>query len=136
MSTEIPARERARRAGLVNGARQMILNSYVVEESDDTSLTINWDDFYLQVSFSELHPLMVICFVRRLKPSSIARRKPLLNTLNLNSVFGSHAVNEDIGCYAYRYAQWLDAELHPERFKEILQRSCEEAARGYLQLAA
>ena len=55
--------------------------------------------------------------------------------LNLHSVLGSHAINEDVGCYSYRATHWLDTELTPERFFEILSRCVDEADRGYFNLA-
>jgi len=50
-------------------------------------------------------------------------------------VLGSHAINEDVGCYSYRATHWLDTELTPERFFEILSRCVDEADRGYFNLA-
>lgn len=64
-----------------------------------------------------------------------ARKQQLANELNLHSVLGSHAINEDVGCYSYRATHWLDTELTPERFFEILSRCVDEADRGYFNLA-
>ena len=55
----------------------------------------------------------------------------VLNELNLKSVYGSHAINEQANCYIYRATYWLDAELDRQRFLEILERFSEEAQKGF-----
>jgi len=136
MDIRISAQEKARRKTMAEGARRMIMENLTVEDSDETSLTVNWDGFYLQISFSFLHPLMVIYLAHSLTKPDTAKRKNTLNDLNLKSVLGSHAVNDQVGCYSYRAAQWLDSELTKQRFLEMLERCTEEAARGYAQLAS
>ncbi len=64
------------------------------------------------------------------------RKRQLANELNLHSVLGSHAINDEVGCYSYRATHWLDTDLAPERFFEILNRCVDEADRGYQWLAA
>ena len=44
----------------------MVKQSLAIEEEDDAGLMMMFEDFYLQISFSELHPLMVIYLVRGL----------------------------------------------------------------------
>lgn len=60
----------------------------------------------------------------------------MTNELNLSCVLGSHAINEQVGCYSYRAVHWMDTELTEERFFEILERCTEEADRGYHKLTA
>ena len=109
----------------------MVKQSLTIEEADDTGLMMMFEDFYLQISFSELHPLMVIYLVRYLERKISIHDKDKVNKLNLASVLGGHTVDTDIGCYAYRTTHWLDAPLTRERFFEILYRSLSEAQRGY-----
>jgi len=135
MDINISAQEKTRRKQIAESARMMILKNLKVEDSDETSLAMNWNGFYLQISFSFLHPLMVIYLARALEKPETAKRGHTLNELNLKSVLGSHAVNNQIGCYSYRAAQWLDSELTKQRFMELLERCTEEAARGYAKLA-
>ena len=52
--------ETRRRKSLSDEARNMVKQSLTIEEEDDTGLMMMFEDFYLQISFSELHPLMVI----------------------------------------------------------------------------
>ena len=82
-----------------------------------------------------LHPLLVVCLAKAIRNPDGARKQQLANELNLHSVLGSHAINEDVGCYSYRATHWLDTELTPERFFEILSRCVDEADRGYFNLA-
>ncbi len=120
--------EQDRRQQIANDTRRMIRNSVQVEDEDETSLTAQYNDYYMQISFSPLHPLLVICFARAMTFSGDWKK---LNQLNLSSVLGSHVFNADVGGYSYRATLWLDQVLTPERFFEILNRCMEEAARGY-----
>lgn len=127
----ITKKEQARRAELAAHARQMLLENLPIEYQDGMCLSINISGWYLQVSFSPLHPLMVICLARQIKtPATIAQYLDT-NDINLHSILGCHTINSDTGCYAYRATQWLDAELTHERFMEMLSRCMGEAERGY-----
>lgn len=86
------------------------------------SLSVNLNGWYLQISFSPLHPLMVICLARAIPiPASVAQFLDT-NDMNLHSILGCHTINSDTHCYAYRATQWLDTELTRERFMEMLHR--------------
>jgi hypothetical protein len=135
MDSNISTQEQARRKAIAEHARSMISESLSIEGSDETSLMVNRDGFYLQISFSFLHPLMVIYLAKSMEKPDTPKRRNSLNELNLKSVLGSHAVNDRIGCYSYRASQWLDAELSRQRFFEMLERCTEEAQRGYARLA-
>ena len=107
--------ETRRRKSLSDEARNMVKQSLTIEEEDDTGLMMMFEDFYLQISFSELHPLMVIYLVRYLERKISIHDKDKVNKLNLASVLGGHTVDTGIGCYAYRTTHWLDAPLTRER---------------------
>ncbi len=70
----------------------------------------------------ELHPLMVVCLAKALTQPGTAKQCRIANDLNLRSVLGSHAINDEVGCYSYRATHWLDTELDAKRFYEILDR--------------
>ncbi|MFT3951736.1 MAG: hypothetical protein QM689_07345 [Oscillospiraceae bacterium] len=126
--------EQSHRREIAERVRSMILSAIPVEDQDETSLTADYRNYYLQISFSYLHPLMVFCLARAMHhPDN--KKKQMTNELNLRSVLGSHAINESVGCYSYRATQWLDSELTPERFFEMLDRYVDEADRGYCKLA-
>ena len=113
----------------------MILEQMPVDDQDETSLMLGYKGYYLQISFSVLHPLMVICLARSIQSVGSAKKKKMVNELNLRSVLGSHAINDAVGCYSYRATQWLDTDLTPERYFEILDRIVDEADRAYQKLA-
>lgn len=136
MSYEISKQEQEHRKEIADHARKMILSQMPIEDQDDISLMLAYRDYYMQISFSPLHPLMVICLAKVLGYSGGIKKEQLANELNLHSVLGSHAINEEVGCYSYRAVHWLDAELTPNRFFEILDRCVDEATRGYSQLAS
>ena len=121
--------EQKRRKEIVTRTRQMIKEHIRVEDEDETSLTASYQGYYMQLSFSSLHPLLVICLARAV--SYTEKTSQYINQLNLSSVLGSHVLNSEIGCYSYRATLWLDIILTPERFFEILSRCIEEANRGY-----
>lgn len=127
--------EQQRRREIAVHTREMILTQLTIENEDDTSLMTSYHGYFLQISFSELHPLMVFCLAKALeKPSSIRQRR-MMNELNLGSILGSHAINDEVGCYSYRATHWLDTEMNPQRFYEILDRCIDEADRGFFKLA-
>lgn len=128
--------EQERRKEIVRHIRQILLNEMQVEAADESSIMLNYRGYYLQVSFSELHPLMVFCLAKGLAGPVTPKQYQAVNDLNLRSVLGSHAVNEDVGCYSYRATQWLDTEIDIVRFFEMLDRCVDEAARGFRVLAA
>lgn len=123
--------EQSRRADLVARARTMLREALPIDYEDGMSLSVNLSSWYLQVSFSPLHPLMVICLARAIPiPASVAQFLTT-NDMNLHSILGCHTINSDTHCYAYRATQWLDTELTQERFMEMLHRCMGEAERGY-----
>ena len=132
---ELPKEELVRRKELSDNTRKMIYSLLDVAAEDETSLMTTYRDFYLQISFSELHPLMVFCLAKGLKSPSTAKQKQMTNELNLKSILGSHAINDEVGCYSYRATHWLDEELTPSRFFEILNRCIDEADKGYFKIA-
>lgn len=118
-----------------DNAREMITSTFHIAAQDETSVITSYRGFYLQISFSEMHPLMVFCLAKSLE-ESLGCLKEQMNTLNLKSVLGSHFINDTFSCYTYRATHWLDTELTQARFLEILNRCCDEAARGYHSLTA
>lgn len=123
--------ERQCRREIAEHTREMIISQLSIESQDETSVMTNYRDYYLQISFSELHPLMVFCLAKALTRPSTAKQRQLMNELNLHSILGSHVINDEVGCYSYRATHWLDTELNPCRFYEILDRCVDEADRGF-----
>lgn len=132
---ELTKKEMVRRKELTDSTRKMIRGVLSVVAEDDTSIMTTYRDFYLQISFSELHPLMVFCMAKPLEGKMKALQKAS-NEMNLRSVLGSHSVNEELSCYNYRATHWLDTQMDKDRFFEILDRCVDEAYRGYHQLAS
>ena len=133
---ELSKEEQHRRQEIAAHARRMILEHLAVEDQDETSLTAVYGDYYMQISFSSLHPLIVICLAKAISQPGSPKKQQMVNRLNLNSVLGSHAINQEVGCYSYRTTHWLDTDLTPDRFFEIFNRCADEAARGYAMLKA
>lgn len=103
--------EQVRRTDLAQKARRMILSHMKVEAEDETSLTLDHRGYYMQISFSPLHPLLVVCLAKAIRNPDGARKQQLANELNLHSVLGSHAINEDVGCYSYPVEPGCRAQL-------------------------
>ena len=122
-----------RRRDLANLARKLVKDCMQIEAVEDGAMMTRVQNFFLQISFSELHPLAVFCFARPISElNEEARYK--LNCLNLKSIYGAHAVNDDANCYIYRATFWLDGELNKDRLFEILDRFSEEANKGFLTI--
>ena len=62
---ELSKEEQERRKTIAEHTRSMILNQMSADDQDDTSIMLGYRDYYLQISFSALHPLMVICLANR-----------------------------------------------------------------------
>ena len=135
MINTINSKERSRRRDLAGRARSLIVQTLPVEDADESSLMLGYGGFFLQIAFSELHPLMALYLARALTRPVTTKDVRIVNDLNLKSVLGGHAINTEAGCYSYRAVHWLDAELTKSRFVEILERSAEEAGRAYACLA-
>ena len=132
---ELTQNELVRRKKLSDNTRKLVCSLLDVVAEDESSVMTIYRDFYLQISFSELHPLMVFCLAKQLdgKLSTAGARS---NDMNQRSILGSHSVNEEFGCYNYRATHWLETEMNQKRFFEILDRCVDEAVRGYRQFAS
>ena len=127
--------ERQHRREIAVRTRKMVLAQLTAADEDGTSIMTDYHGYFLQISFSELHPLMVFCLAKALARPGTAKQRQMANELNLRSILGSHAINDEVGCYSYRAAHWLDTEMEPQRFYEILDRCVDEADRGFDKLA-
>lgn len=132
---ELTQNELVRRKKLSDNTRKLVCSLLDVVAEDESSVMTIYRDFYLQISFSELHPLMVFCLAKQLdgKLSTAGARS---NDMNQRSILGSHSVNEEFGCYNYRATHWLETEMNQKRFFEILDRCVDEAIRGYRQFVS
>ena len=132
---ELSKDEMLRRKSLAENTRKMVCNMLEVVAQDESSIITTYRDFFLQISFSDIHPLMVFCLA---KPIEVERDDAVSrsNKVNLTSVLGSHSINEYYNCYHYRATQWLDTEIGQTRFLEILNRCVDEASRGYQKVAS
>lgn len=126
--------EQRRRAALAAQAKHVICESLLIEAADESDLTSSFRGFYLQISFSELHPLVVFCLARKIWDTESPKQFESVNELNLQSVLGTHTINPEVGCYAYRAVHWLDAPLTKDRLFELLDRYQAEALKGYNRL--
>lgn len=132
---DLSSEEMLRRKSLADNTRKMICGILEVMSQDETSIMTTYREFFLQISFSDLHPLMVFCLA---KPIDAAKEDIVSrsNKVNLASVLGSHCVNEHYSCYNYRATHWLETEISQTRFLEILNRCVDEASRGYQKVAS
>ena len=103
---ELTQNELVRRKKLSVNTRKLVCSLLDVVAEDESSVMTIYRDFYLQISFSELHPLMVFCLAKQLdgKLSTAGARS---NDMNQRSILGSHSVNEEFGCYNYSATHWL-----------------------------
>ena len=67
--------EQVRRTDLAQKARRMILSHMKVEAEDETSLTLDHRGYYMQISFSPLHPLLVVCLAKAIRNPDGARKQ-------------------------------------------------------------
>ena len=88
--------EQRKRKEIAEHTRKMILSELEIESQDEISLMAGYRDYYLQISFSELHPLLVFCLAKALEKPSTARQRQMTNELNLHSILGSHAINDEV----------------------------------------
>ena len=122
--------ELQRRQGLTERARMMICKYLGVLTQDEDSVMPVYHDFFVQISFTSVHPLITIFLVRRVNKIHLGMLE-VANKMNLSAVLGSHAVNDTADCYTYRATLWLDTDLSEHRFQEILDRCIDEASRAF-----
>jgi len=132
---QLTSREKSKRKSITEQAKKLVMTTLPIEDKDELSYMCHYKQFYLQVSFSTLHPLMVFCLAQKYTPKNVLSVHKLLNEINLHSMLGSHSLNEQLGCYSFRATHWLEAKLSPTRFIEILDRCSEEALKAYARLA-
>ena len=130
---ELSQTEIDRRRTLTENTRDMIIREMTIREAEADCVLTSYRDFFLQISFSEVHPLMVFSLARAIENSDLSM-VDVCNEMNMNSVLGSHALNDDASCYHYRATHWLECEISKERFFEILDRCVDEAVKGYFRL--
>ena len=88
--------EQMRRKEIADHTRTMVVNLLQVDAEDETSIMCGYRDYYLQISFSELHPLMGTL---NLNTASLNRHRNACNHLNDTlchrskpSVYNSHCL--------------------------------------------
>ena len=128
---ELTRDEIIRRKKLSDTTRKTACNLLDIVAEDDTSIMTVYRDFYLQISFSEVHPLMVFYMAKQLG-NTTSIPEDIFNDMNQRSVLGCHSVNTNIGFYNYRATHWLETDISQTRFFEILDRCVDEAAREFL----
>ena len=67
LNDELGTKEQKKRKEIAAHTRAMILNQLNVHDEDENSIMTDYRNYYLQISFSELHPLMVFCLAKGLK---------------------------------------------------------------------
>ena len=130
---ELSQIEIERRRTLTDNTRDMIIREMSIREAEEDCVITSYRDFFLQISFSEVHPLMVFSLAKPIKNSDLSMID-VCNEMNMNSVLGTHALNDQASCYHYRATHWLECEISKERFFEILDRCVDEAVKGYFRL--
>ena len=76
--TAVDKEEMAKRRSRVVRARKMIAELFCLETLDEDTFMTEYQDFFVQISFSEIHPLIVIYFVRKI-PKINLRMLSLIN---------------------------------------------------------
>ena len=66
--------EQQRRKELAEHARVMLTQMLPVEDQDETSLTAPYQGYYMQVSISPLHPLLVISLAKAINHPGSAKK--------------------------------------------------------------
>ncbi len=121
------------RKTLTDEMKQMLKANLEIMGEDDCSLMTTYKGFLLQISFTDLHPLMVFCLCKPIEnyDPSVAS---CVNDANMRCALGCHFINEEMSAYNYRATHWLEKRITMKRFYEILDRCVEEAKRGYDQI--
>ena len=71
---DLSQKEQHRRKEIAEHTRQMLLTELPIDSQDETSIMGRYRDYYLQISFSELHPLMVVCLAKALTHPGTAKQ--------------------------------------------------------------
>ena len=119
---------------LIEKARRVITGLLDLDLEEDGSLTGFYTGFFLVISFSELHPLMVVTLSKPYALRVDVNTYRALNRTNISSILGSHSLNNDVGCYSFRATQWLWSAMTDGDFRLFLSRCQSAAEKGYTAL--
>ena len=61
---DLSAAEQQHRREIAVHTRKMVLTQLMSADEDGTSILTDYQGYFLQISFSELHPLMVFCLAK------------------------------------------------------------------------
>ena len=97
----IPQQEEAQLAAnraRIQKARKLITGLLRLDTEENDALSGFYEDYYLQIDFSEAHPLLMLSLAKPFYVPMNINMYRALNRVNLNSILGSHTVNGDVGC--------------------------------------
>lgn len=121
-----------RREEIMLKTRYMVSKFFPVRREDDYYISTPYNgDFYLQIAFSRIHPLMVLYLAKPLNKDISKMERGKVFDLNTEAVLGTHFLDVKGNYYVFRSTHWLDVPFTSERFKEILDRVWQEASHGY-----
>ena len=115
-------------------ARTLIIETLPVEESDEFSVMLGYQGFFMQIVFSNVYPLIILNMARQLNHAPGKGDARIIYILNMNDLLGSHTVNPESRIYLYRTVRHLDKGFSKKRLLEILEYSAGEANQAYNQL--
>ncbi len=114
----------------IQKARKLITGLLRLDTEENGALSGFYEDYYLQIDFSEAHPLLMLSLAKPFYVPMNINMYRALNRVNLNSILGSHTVNGDVGCYSFRLTQWLFSDLTADQVRMLLDRAVAETEKG------
>lgn len=122
------------RRDIIAQTRAMICRYMQISEYDGVSLLTRCKGYDLQILFSEIQPVMILCFSAPISNPCTECMCITLNELNLKGILGCYAINRELDCFSYRAARWLDEPLSPDHFFAFLNHCVDEANLGFGKL--
>lgn len=132
---EISERQRNGKS-IVEDNKLMLRCSADIIGENDSKMVLKFRDYFVEVYFSNIHPLMVIRLVKFIDIPDCYDVLKIANDLNKDCLYGFHCYDYDVEKkrYYFQTVQWLDCVLSYASFFERLEIYAREAEKFLTQL--
>lgn len=114
---------------IIEANKTMLRQTVKVIGEDDNKMIIGFRDFFVEIFFSSMHPLMVIRFVKFLEVDVDFEGFIVANNMNKDCIYGSHSFDREKRRYYFQATQWLDGVLSSKLLYDMFKRYDAEATK-------
>ena len=113
---------------------RVLADSMQIITDDETTVMAVYRGFNVQIRCSEQQPSMVVTCIKTLPAGRRKKARNRANELNLDGVFGCHAIETGSHDYLFRSGHWLPPAPSEELLADIIDSCVDCAAYGWQRL--